>query len=319
MAALQLGAHQGRTPVRSSKSCSRFRAQRRSCSPARRSAARSCTIRDVLNDADVPPGIRLIAQRLGIGSYSQVFAPMMWEGRVDRLALRDRASRRSASRDKEVGLLRTFADQAVIAIQNARLFNETREALEQQTAPADILGVISSLGLRHARRCSRRSSQSCDGSSTGMHVGVTLLGDDGLSTGPASARKGACEQFEARFPGAAQRANRLRASRSSNDASSHSRTCTRPPTCRVRDANAREPSRPLDDRGAAARGRGAASARSLSDAPNARPVLARRTSRCCETFADQAVIAIQNARLFNETKEALEQQTATAEMPEGDR
>ena len=94
---------------------------------------------DALGDAALPTAWRELAQR--VGNFSVLVAPMLWEGRGIGAIVISRVPQRAFA-DQEIALLKTFADQAVIAIQNARLFNETKEALERQTATADVLKVI---------------------------------------------------------------------------------------------------------------------------------------------------------------------------------
>ena len=112
-----------------------------------RSPARSATWRSGRGRSSYRPSVLAAQRHAGLhhaksrrrrGDFSVVNAPMTWKGRgigtIDIICTPPRPFS-----DAELALVKTFADQAVIAIQNARLFNETKEALERQTATADVL------------------------------------------------------------------------------------------------------------------------------------------------------------------------------------
>ena len=105
------------------------------------STRRPYIVADVETDPLVTPRLRYTARLRGFRSMLMVPMVHQEEHPIGVITV-TRQSPGGYSED-EVALLQTFANQAVIAIENVRLFNETKEALEQQTATAQILRVIS--------------------------------------------------------------------------------------------------------------------------------------------------------------------------------
>src|SRR5579863_2698458 len=244
------------------------------------------------------------------GTRTVVGIPLRRDGKAIGALIVHRG-RVAAFADDELALLQSFADQAVIAIENARLFNETKEALERQTATAEILKVIASSPSDVQpvfEAIVERSTRLVTGFSAAVHLVV-----DGQQHLKAFTRISpeADAVVQAAFP------------RPLTVLSGAARILSGE-VFEITDTEvefAQQP--PLLEMG---RKRGY---RSLVVVPLLRgrePIGLINVTRkepghfaphhvnLLRTFADQAVIAIENARLFNETKEALERQTATADI-----
>jgi signal transduction histidine kinase/DNA-binding response OmpR family regulator len=219
--------------------------------------------------------------------------------------------------EKQIELLKTFADQAVIAIENVRLFTELQERLEQQTATSEILRVISQSqrDVQPVFETIAASAQKlCE-----AQIGATLT-FDGELINVAALHSMSSEGLEAThrvFPmppsrgGAAARAILTRGvvyiPDVNQDAEFHLQSLAQ--AVGLRSALAVPMLRDGSPIGAI----------SVTGAEPA--MFSERQIAMLQTFADQAVIAIENTRLFNELEsrnrdltEALEQQTATSEI-----
>jgi signal transduction histidine kinase/putative methionine-R-sulfoxide reductase with GAF domain len=211
--------------------------------------------------------------------------------------------------DKQVALLKTFADQAVIAIENVRLFKEIqernaelREALEHQTATSEVLGIISrsptdvqpvldAIVESAAKVCGIDDVllRLCEGDVAvpRAHFGTIPTGRPRISIGEA-----------------------------------HYRWIREHGALHVPDVSAQTDFPTLGSGTSpythtfllvALRQQGEFIGVLVARRTEVRPFTPAQI-KLLETFADQAVIAIENVRLFRELKESLEQQTATSEI-----
>src|SRR5258708_4606800 len=91
---------------------------------------------DVVNGESVPISLRRAGEAMG--NFSNVITPMFWQAQgVGTISVTREPN--VAFSDKELRLLQTFADQAVIAIENARLFNEVQARTKELSQSLDDL------------------------------------------------------------------------------------------------------------------------------------------------------------------------------------
>jgi two-component system, NtrC family, sensor kinase len=219
------------------------------------------------------------------------------------------------STERQIALLQTFAAQAVIAIENVRLFNETKEALEQQTATSEILQVIASsptdiqpvldaVAENAARVCGADDALifRVDGDVTrrvAHHGSIPVSADvERRLTRDSVWGRSVVDRRTVHVPDIEAEAGEAFADSTPLARQSGARTHLATPLMR----------------------RGAVIGAILIRRLEVRLFTAKQIS-LLQTFADQAVIAIENVRLFKELEarnteltDALAQQTATAEI-----
>ena len=209
----------------------------------------------------------------------------------------------------QIALLQTFAEQAVIAIQNVRLFNETKVALEHQTATSDVLQVISG-SMADANPVFEKILDSCQRLFCATDLGIFLVdAQERLNVG---AYRGGFADWA---PGAYPRplAGTMSEMVIRHGALMHwgDMAQARDVPGYIRDAVRRSGNFAVASAPLVWEGQGIGTIDVMRKPPRA---YSESELALLTTFADQAVIAIQNARLFNETKESLARQTATSDV-----